>query len=142
MDFIPINQNLAIPESLLTFSFSRSSGPGGQNVNKLNTRVSVSLDIDNCPSLSEAQKHQLRRKLKGRIDKQGHLHVVCQEYRSQHANRAAAVQRLGALMAEALRPVKVRKRTKIPKGAVEKRLQEKKKRSTVKKLRSEKLGDL
>jgi ribosome-associated protein len=137
MESIPINPTVSIPQSLLTFAFSRSSGPGGQNVNKLNTRVSVSLDIDNCPVLSDAQKHQIRRKLRGRIDKQGKLQVVCQEYRSQHANRNAAVQRLTVLLAEALKPVNVRKKTKPSKGAVEKRLREKKRRSQQKKLRSE-----
>lgn len=138
MDLLVINSKLSIPESLLTFAFSRSSGPGGQNVNKLNTRVCVSLDIANCPCLSDYRKQKIRRSLKGRIDKQGVLSVVCQEYRSQHANREAAIRRLVELLAKALKPVKVRKVTKLPRSAVEKRLREKKQRSLLKKQRSEK----
>ncbi len=141
MDSLFINPKLSIPVSFLTFTFSRSSGPGGQNVNKLNTRVCVSLDIRNCPYLSDYRKQKIRRSLKGRIDKQGVLSVVCQEYRSQHANRNAAVQRLAELLAEALKPVKPRKATKLPKSAVEKRLREKKQRSLLKKQRSEKDAD-
>lgn len=138
MDSVTINQKLSISVSFLTFSFSRSNGPGGQNVNKLNTRVSVSLDVENCSCLTDTQKRKLVQKLRIRMDKQGVLQVTCQEYRSQHANRNAAVQRLAELIAEALRPIKVRKATKTPKRAVEKRLQEKKQRSLKKKQRSEK----
>ncbi|MBL7215543.1 MAG: aminoacyl-tRNA hydrolase [Phycisphaerae bacterium] len=137
MDSLFINQKLCIPESLLTFTFSRSSGPGGQNVNKLNTRVCVSLDIMNCPCLTDAQKRKITRMLEGRIDKRGILQVVCQEYRSQHANRNAAIQRLVELIAEALKPVKVRRATKLPNRAIEKRLREKKQRSLQKKQRSD-----
>ena len=120
MDSLFINSKLSIPVSLLTFTFSRSSGPGGQNVNKLNTRVCVSLDIGECDCLTDTQQRKIRRSLKGRIDKQGVLNVVCQEYRSQHANRNAVVRRLAELLAEALKPVKPRKATKLPKSAVEK----------------------
>ena len=141
MDSLFINQNLSIPESLLTFTFSRSSGPGGQNVNKLNTRVCVSLDIANCPYLSDFRKQKIRRSLKGRIDKQGVLSVVCQEYRSQHANRNAVMRQMAELIAEALKPVKTRKTTKLPKSAIEKRLREKKQRSLLKKQRSDKDTD-
>ena len=141
MDSLFINQKLSIPESLLTFTFSRSSGPGGQNVNKLNTQVCVSLDIADCPCLSDAQKQKIGRSLKGRIDKQGVLQVVCQEYRSQHANRNAAMRRLVELIADALKPVKKRNATKLPKNAIEKRLSEKKRRSLLKKQRSENAND-
>ena len=79
--------------------------------------------------------------LKGRIDKEGVLQVICQEYRSQHANRNAAVQRLAELLAEALKPVKVRKAMKLPKSAIEKRLREKKRRSLQKKQRSDMPAD-
>ena len=141
MDSLFINQKLSIPESLLAFTFSRSSGPGGQNVNKLNTRVCVSLDIANCPSLSNVQKQKISHSLKGRIDNQGVLQIVCQEHRSQHTNRNAATQRLAELIADALKPVKKRKVTKLPKSAIEKRLREKKQRSLLKKQRSEKETD-
>ncbi len=136
MDSLFINPKLSIPESLLTYTFSRSSGPGGQNVNKLNTRVTVSLDVADCPVLTETQKRKIRQKLKHRMDNQGILQVSCQEYRSQYANRNAAKQRLAELLAEALKPVKKRKPTKKPKSAVEKRLREKKQQGEKKQRRS------
>lgn len=141
MDDIVINRRTTIPASLLDFTYSRSGGPGGQNVNKLNTRVQVSLDIPNCPALSDNQKRVIMRRLKNRIDKDGYLHVVCQEYRSQHANRNAAIQRLTELLAGALRPIKRRKPTKPPQSAVEKRLREKKQQSLKKQLRSTPPGE-
>ncbi len=138
MELLYINPKLSIPESCLSFGFSRSSGPGGQNVNKLNTRVSVSLDVANCPCLTEFQKQKITKTLHNRIDKQGVLQVTCQEYRSQYANRNAATQLLIDLIADALKPSKVRRPTRIPKSQIERRLADKKKRSSLKKLRSEK----
>ena len=140
MDSLFINQKLSIPESQLTVTFSRSSGPGGQNVNKLNTRVTVSLDVANCPEMTDTHRRKILRKLKNRIDKEGHLQVTCQDFRSQHANRNAAKQRLAELIADALKPVKKRKPTKKPKSAVEKRLQDKKQQAEKKKQRSQKPG--
>jgi len=136
MDDLVINRRTTIPAAMLDFSYSRSGGPGGQNVNKLNTRVQVSLDIANCPALSDNQKRILHRRLKNRIDKEGILQITCREYRSQHANRNAAVQRLAELLTNALRPQKHRKPTKPPKSAVEKRLRMKKQHSQKKQLRS------
>ena len=141
MDTVIVNQKVSIPASLLEFTFSRSGGPGGQNVNKLNTRVQVSLDIANCPVLTDTQKRQITRKLKNRIDKEGCLHIVCQDYRSQHANRNAAQERLVELLADALKRKKRRKPTKPPKSAVEKRLREKKQQSRKKQLRSKPPGE-
>lgn len=141
MDVVTINSKVSIPASLLEFTFSRSGGPGGQNVNKLNTRVQVSLDVVNCPALNDEQKRTVMRRLANRIDKEGHLQIVCQEYRSQHANRNAAVQRLAELLAEALKPKKRRKPTKPSKSAVEKRLRKKKQQSQKKRLRSSPVGE-
>lgn len=135
MEPLYIHRNLSIPETHLTFTFSRSSGPGGQNVNKLNTRVTVSLDITNCDVLTETQKHKLHSTFKSRIDKEGVLQVSCQDHRSQHANREAALQRLAEMIAKALKPVKKRRPTKPTKGSIERRLQSKQQRSQIKKLR-------
>jgi ribosome-associated protein len=124
-----------IPESELVFKASRSSGPGGQNVNKLNTRVTVLFNVAGSPSLSAEQKQQVRSRLAGRIDKEGVLHVVSQKHRSQEANRRAAVERLQQLVQETLRPVPVRRKTKVPVAARERRLREKKQRSDRKRRR-------
>ncbi len=122
-------EGVPIPESELIFKASRSSGPGGQNVNKLNTRVTVLFDVAGSPTLSEEQKQQVLSRLAGRIDKEGVLHVAAQKHRSQEANRRAAVERLQQLVREALAPMPVRKKTKAPVAARERRLQEKKQRS-------------
>ena len=122
-------EGVPIPEGELVFKASRSSGPGGQNVNKLNTRVMVLFDVAGSPSLSDQQKQQVLSRLVRRIDKEGVLHVAAQKHRSQEANRRATVERLQQLMQEALRPVLVRRKTKAPAAARERRLQEKKQRS-------------
>ena len=95
-------EGVPIPEGELVFKASRSSGPGGQNVNKLNTRVTVLFDVAGSPSLSEEQKQRVRSRLAGRIGKDGILHVASQKHRSQEANRRAAVERLQQLVQEAL----------------------------------------
>jgi ribosome-associated protein len=122
-------EGIPVPEGELIFTASRSSGPGGQNVNKLNTRVTVLWDVAGSPSLSDQQKQQIRSRLAGRMDKEGILHVAAQKHRSQEANRRAAVERLQQLVREALQPVPVRKKTKVPVAARERRLREKQRRS-------------
>ena len=132
---IEIDGHTTIAEDELLFKASRSGGPGGQNVNKLNTRVTAFLDVANSPSLSDRQKRCLRRALATRMDKHGVLRVVSQKHRTQEANRRAALERLIELMAEALKPKPIRKKTKVPAGAREKRLREKKRRSALKQQR-------
>ena len=122
-------EGIPVPEGELVFKASRSSGPGGQNVNKLNTRVTVLLDVAGSPSLSDQQKQQVRSRLARRIDSRGVLHVAFQKHRSQEANRRAAVERLQQLVQAALAPVPVRRKTRAPAAARERRLQEKKQRS-------------
>ena len=129
---IEIAQNASIAEEELTFKTSRSSGPGGQNVNKLNTRVTVLFDVGNSPSLSEDQKRRIVSELSGRMDRQGVLHVVSQKHRSQEANRRTAVERLQQLLREALKPMPVRRKTRVPAAARERRLEAKRQRSRLK----------
>jgi ribosome-associated protein len=128
-------EEVLIPESELVFKASRSSGPGGQNVNKLNTRVTALFDVAGSPSLSEEQKQQVLSGLSTRVDKNGVLHVVSQKHRSQEANRRTAVERLQQLVYDALKPRPVRKKTKAPAAARERRLEEKKRRSSRKQQR-------
>ena len=136
MEDLYINPKISIPADCFHVSHSRSSGPGGQHVNKLNTRVSIFLDIPKCPCFSKDQKHTLLTVLKNRIDKQGVLQVSSQQYRSQTANRDAALRRMAELIAAALKPKRRRKITRIPKRTIEKRLGDKKYRSKIKQLRS------
>lgn len=135
---IQIDGHTAISEDELVFKASRSSGPGGQNVNKLNTRVTLFLDVTASASFSDPQKERIRTVLSTRIDKYGVLRVVSQKHRTQEANRRAAVERLCGLLAEALNPRSVRKKTKVPARARERRLKDKKHRSVLKSQRTRK----
>lgn len=133
---LEIDANTQIDESELFFKASRSGGPGGQNVNKLNTRVTLLFDVAGSPSLSDEQKRRILRGLATRIDKRGVLRVVSQRFRTQKANRQAAVERFVRLLAEALTPKPVRRRTKVPARARQRRLDDKKHRSRLKQQRS------
>ncbi len=123
---ITIRPGLAIDESELRFTASRSSGPGGQNVNKLNTRVTLRFDLLGSPSLSPDQKELLRTRLAGRLSRRGLLLVVCQRHRSQVANRLEAVDKFTGLLRAALSRRRPRRPTTAGAGARERRLTEKK----------------
>ena len=135
---IEINKNISIREDELVFKFSRSGGPGGQNVNKLNTRVTLFFDVTNASGFSDVQKKRILQRLATRTDKNGVIRVVSQKYRTQKANRRVALERLVELLREALTKKRVRKKTKVPKWAKQRRLEEKKRRSTLKRQRTEK----
>lgn len=132
---VEINNQLTIPDEELSFEFSRSSGPGGQNVNKVSTRVTLLFDVAGSPSLSEEQRAKIKNNLATRITKAGVLRVTSQKHRSQRANREAAVERLSELIREALRPRRPRRKTRVPRGVKERRLQEKKRRGERKRRR-------
>ncbi len=123
--------------SELSFRFSRSSGPGGQHANKAETRVELLFDVANSPSLTDAQRRRVMRRLSSRIDGYGVLHVASQATRSQKENRERAIERFQELLEQALQPKKKRKKTKPSRSADERRLREKKHRSEIKKLRRE-----
>jgi ribosome-associated protein len=133
---IPIDDTLAIPDEEVTFATSRSGGPGGQNVNKLETRVTLRFDLAGSPSLSEEQKARLRERLATRITKDGVLQVSSQKHRSQGANRDAAVERFAELLRENLREEPPRKKTRPSRAAKARRLDEKRRQSQRKRERS------
>ena len=135
---IEITKDIFIDEGQLVFKTSRSSGPGGQNVNKVNTRVTLFFDVAECVVLSDIQKKRILTRLSTRADKRGVVRVVSQKYRTQKANRRAAVERLQQLLKDALKTKPVRKRTKVPERAHLRRLEEKKRRSMLKRERAEK----
>lgn len=127
-----ITDGLAIPSEELVFTSSRSRGPGGQNVNKLSTRVNLQFNVLRSPSLTDDQKRRILLKLRTRISKDGVLRVSCQTSRSQAANRDGAVERFAELLRQALTPKPPRKRTSAPASARERRLEGKKRRSRLK----------
>src|SRR5512139_2945796 len=121
-----------------TFTVWRSSGPGGQGVSKLSTRVTLQFDVLRSPSLTEEQKGRIIAKLKSRISKDGLLRVSCQQTRSQAANRDRAVERFVELLRLALTRKRPRRTTIVPASARERRLEEKKRRGRIKAARTEK----
>jgi len=137
-DEIKIIADLIIPTEELTFIMSRSSKPGGQNVNKLSTRITLQFEIDRSASLSEEQKTRIKIQLRSRISKSGILQISSQDHRSQSANKKTVMQRFEELMRKALTEIPVRKKTKTPYREKMSRLKNKKHRGRLKKLRSEK----
>ena len=132
---VTINNHLQLPYSEVSFRFARSGGHGGQNVNKVETKVELLFDVGKSKSLSDVQRRQVTRKLSSRIDSHGVLRIVAQDSRSQWRNRVEAMERFVELMRAALKPAKKRIATKLPKPAREKRLEEKKRRGRIKQLR-------
>lgn len=109
----------------LLFSFARSGGPGGQNVNKVNTRVTLWFEVDRCQSLTLDEKFAIRTKLRRRIGEDGRLRLNVSAHRTQGANRSAAVEQFFELLAEATFRAPPRRPTKKPRSADRRRLTEK-----------------
>jgi len=124
-----MNQNIIITE--LTFLTSRSSGKGGQHVNKTESKVELVFDLENSEGLSDEEKEWLRTKLAAKL-KAGKIHIVAQIDRSQIKNKATAIEKFIDLLKKSLVKPKKRKPTKISKAVKEKRLTEKKNRKEVK----------
>ena len=134
-DLLQINDYVAIPLSELSFRYARSSGPGGQHVQRTETKVELLFDLASSPSLSEAQRVLALSRLGGRLDQQGVLHLVSQAGRSQLENRADVVERFRRLLAAALKPAKARRSTRPSAAARQQRLEGKRRRSQAKRLR-------
>jgi len=130
------NVNMDKLVSALSFEISRSGGPGGQNVNKVNTRVTAVLDVPACTALDSAQKQRIRSKLRTRCDKEGHLRVVSQKFRTQAANRRAAVERMVELIRQALARAKPRIPTQPTLASRQRRLDGKRQRGRTKQART------
>ncbi len=136
LNSIQVTQRLSIPLSEISFRSSRSGGPGGQNVNKVESRVELIFDINNSPSLSDEQRLTISRLLKNKIDTNGILHLTSQRSRSQWENKEIVLAEFSSLLRTAIKPIKKRIRTRPSKAVKEKRLKEKKIVSEKKKTRS------
>ena len=119
----------------LAFSASRSSGPGGQNVNKVNSKITLMFDVVRSEILTAEEKDVMVKKLASQLTKEGVLILMAQDKRSQLENKEAAIQKLDKLLVKAFAKRKVRKATKPSKTAVQKRITNKKQHSQKKQWR-------
>ncbi|WP_326554982.1 alternative ribosome rescue aminoacyl-tRNA hydrolase ArfB [Micromonospora sp. NBC_01813] len=132
---VRINDSVLIPARELTERFSRSSGPGGQGVNTADSRVELSFDVAGSSALPPWLRERALQRLAGRLT-DGVLTIAASEHRNQLANRAAARERLAALLREAIAaPAPTRRPTRPSRGAKERRITAKKRRGQIKRLR-------
>lgn len=129
---ITLNSRITIPESELHFSFARSSGPGGQNVNKVSSKATMHWDVTQSPSLPDDVKQRFLTKFQSRITTQGEIVVISQESRDQPKNIQLCLDKLRAMLLEVLVPPKKRRATKPTKGSKVRRLDAKKNKSQTK----------
>jgi len=133
---LTIADGVVIGDDELTFTASRSGGPGGQHVNKTSSKVTLRFDVAHSPSLPDDVRARIVAALGGRIAADGTVRVVCQVSRSQFANRRTAEKRLETLLAEALVPVEPRFATKVPRAEKRRRVDFKKRRGGIKRARA------
>ena len=135
--YLYINDQLSIPLAELSFRFSRSSGPGGQHVQKTSTRVELLFDVASSPSLTDYQRTRIQERLASHIDSTGVLHLAAQSERSQLRNREEVLARFQVLVRGALKRRKIRRPTHPTAASIERRLHAKRKRSGLKQMRHE-----
>lgn len=132
---IEITPSIQIADEEIEFAFIRSAGPGGQNVNKVSSAVQLRFDVQGTPSIPQEVKQRLVRLAGRRLTAEGVLILEARQYRSQERNRQAAVERLVRLIQQACVPLKPRHKTKPTHAAIMRRLESKRKRGEIKRLR-------
>ena len=132
---IRLRGGVTVPASELEFRAARAGGPGGQSVNTTASKVELRWSVQDSRALTETQRERLLQRLGPRLTNDGVLILQGSEHKSQHRNREAVVARFRAVVGEALEPPKTRRRTRPSRSAKERRLQQKKKRGEVKRLR-------
>jgi ribosome-associated protein len=133
-----LKNGIVIPAHELEMTTSRSSGPGGQNVNKTNSRVSIRWNLTHSHALTEEQKERLMAKIPSHITHHGDIIIHSSESRSQDQNRHAALKHLADLIVQGLFVPKIRMKTREPRGAKEARVEEKKHKGEIKRMRQHK----
>ena len=135
MDDIRLAHGVVVPARELSFSAARGGGPGGQSVNTTDSKVELRWDVRGSEALSAAQRDRLLERLAPRLTGDGVLILQGSEHKSQHRNREAVVARFTAIVGEALEPPRMRRRTRPSRGAKQRRLEAKRHRSELKRLR-------
>ncbi len=138
---IKVSPGLVIPLEEISFRTSRSGGPGGQHVNRTESKVELCFDVAHSPSLNGAQRQRILKKLSTFLDQEGVLHLTAQIHRSQFQNKQVALRRFRKLLQEAFRPEKKRRPTKPSKASVERRLKSKRRQSEKKRMRKKPAGE-
>ncbi|MBW3596297.1 MAG: aminoacyl-tRNA hydrolase [Planctomycetes bacterium] len=131
-----VNKSISVPLKELDFTFSRSSGPGGQNVNKVNTKVTMHWSVAESDALPEPVRRRFLEKFRNRVNNDGQVVLASQRYRDQGRNVADCMDKLREMLAEAATPPRTRKKTRPTRGSKERRLREKRATTEKKQRRS------
>jgi ribosome-associated protein len=135
MSVLVVTSRLAIPLDEFDFSYARSSGPGGQNVNKVNTKTLLRWPVRNSPSLPEDVRSRFLARFAGRLTLEGEILITGQRFRDAGRNKTDCLDKLRKMLEEVALPAKLRKRTKPSRGAVRRRLTTKRQQSEKKQSR-------